>query len=43
MHKTVSGLQDDIPRITDRLPDSTRGPLEKARDALTGSDNQEKE
>ncbi len=37
MHKTVSGLQDDVQRITDRLPDSSKGPLEKARDALTGS------
>ncbi|MDQ3609276.1 MAG: hypothetical protein M3459_10295 [Actinomycetota bacterium] len=43
MHKTLSGLQDDVQSVTDRLPDSTRGPLEKARDALTGSNDQEKE
>ena len=36
MHKTVAGLQDDVQRITDRLPDPDRGPLEKAKDALTG-------
>ncbi len=40
MHKTVSGLQDDIQRLTDRLPDpDAPGPLEKARDVLTGSGN----
>ncbi|MCP9488458.1 MAG: hypothetical protein MSC31_01125 [Solirubrobacteraceae bacterium MAG38_C4-C5] len=43
MHKTLSGLQDDVQSVTDRLPDPTRGPLEKARDALTGSGDQEKE
>lgn len=39
MHKTVSGLQEDLQRITDRLPDpgENRGPLEAARDLLTGS------
>lgn len=36
MHKTVAGLQDDVERITDRLPDPDRGPLEKAKDVLTG-------
>lgn len=36
MHKTVEGLQDDVQRITDRIPDPTRGPLEKARDVITG-------
>jgi ABC-type transporter Mla subunit MlaD len=39
MHKTVSGLQDDVERITDRLPapGEQRGPLETARAVLTGS------
>ena len=37
MHKTVSELQDDVQRVTDRLPDPSRGPLEKAKDVLTGS------
>jgi len=38
MHKTVSELQHDIDRITERLPDpDASGPLAKARDALTGS------
>ena len=35
MHKTIHGLRDDIEKITDRLPDPGRGPLEKARDVLT--------
>ena len=35
MHKTLSGLQDDVQSVTDRLPDASRGPLEKARDVLT--------
>jgi chromosome segregation ATPase len=43
MHKTLYGLQDDVQRITDRLPDPTRGPLEKARDVLAPSGNEEKE
>lgn len=43
MHKTLTGLQDDVQSVTDRLPDPSRGPLEKARDALTGSGDQEKE
>ena len=37
LHRTVSGLQGDVERITERLPDPTRGPLEKARDVLTGA------
>ncbi len=41
MHSTLTGLQDDVQSVTDRLPDPTRGPLEKARDALTGSGDQE--
>ena len=37
MHETVLSLQDDVQRITDRLPDpDDAGPLERARDALTG-------
>ena len=36
MHKTVAGLQDDVQRVTDRLPDPDRGPLEKAKDVITG-------
>ena len=38
LHRTVSGLKGDVERITERLPDATRGPLEKAREVLTGSD-----
>ena len=39
MHRTVTGLQDDVQRITERLPDpESRGPLEKARNVLTGGD-----
>ena len=36
MHKTILSLQDDVQSVTDRLPDSSKGPLEKARDVLTG-------
>ena len=43
MHKTLSGLQDDVQSVTDRLPDASRGPLEKARDVLTGGPAQEQE
>lgn len=39
MHETVTGLKGDVERITDRLPDPSRGPLEKARDALTGANS----
>ena len=36
MHRTVRALQDDVERVTDRLPDPDEpGPLGKARDALT--------
>jgi len=39
MHKTVLDLQDDVQRFTDRLPDpDAPGPLERARDAITGGD-----
>ena len=37
MHKTVAGLQDDVQSVTERLPDASKGPLEKARDVLSGS------
>jgi len=43
MHKTLNGLQDDVQSVTERLPDASRGPLEKARDVLTGSGDQDKE
>ncbi len=37
LHQTVRTLQDDVQRFTDRLPDpDAPGPLERARDALTG-------
>ena len=36
MHKTVAGLQEDVQSVTERLPDSSRGPLEKAKVVLTG-------
>jgi len=36
MHKTLDGLQDDVQSVTDRLPDASKGPLQKAQDVLTG-------
>ena len=37
LHETVLALQDDVQRITNRLPDpDAPGPLERAREALTG-------
>ena len=36
MHKTVDGLQDDVQSVTERLPDASKGPLQKAHDVLTG-------
>ncbi len=36
MHKTLDGLQDDVQSVTERLPDPSKGPLQKAHDALTG-------
>jgi len=36
MHKTVAGLQEDVQSVTERLPDASKGPLEKAKDVLTG-------
>ncbi len=29
MHETVDGLKGDVRRLTDRMPDASRGPLEK--------------
>ncbi|MEJ7790080.1 MAG: hypothetical protein WKF29_09385, partial [Thermoleophilaceae bacterium] len=40
MHETLSGLQDDVQSVTERLPDASRGPLEKARDVLSGGSAQ---
>ncbi len=36
MHKTVDGLKDEVRSVTERMPDASKGPLEKARDVLTG-------
>ncbi len=36
MHKTLDGLQDDVQSVTERLPDPSKGPLQKAHDVLTG-------
>ena len=37
MHRTVGGLKGDVERVTERLPDPNEpGPLERARDVLTG-------
>ena len=36
MHKTLDGLQDDVQSVTERLPDASKNPLQKAHDALTG-------
>ncbi len=37
MHATVGGLKGDVERVTERLPDpNAPGPLERARDVLTG-------
>ena len=37
MHKTIMGLQDDVQSVTDRIPDPSRGPFDKAREVLSGS------
>ena len=37
MHETVTGLKGDVETLIARMPDSNRGPLERARDALTSS------
>jgi len=36
MHETVQAFEATVERITDRLLDPSRGPLEKGRDVLTG-------
>ncbi len=36
MHKTVEELQDDVQSVTERLPDPSKGPLQKAHDVLSG-------
>ncbi len=36
MHKTVDALQDDVKSVTERMPDASKGPLQKAQDVLTG-------
>jgi len=43
MHKTLDGLKDDVRSVTERMPDASRGPLEKARDVLSGGSASEKE
>ncbi len=37
MHETVDGLKGDVRRLTDRMPDPNRGPLEKARAAFASN------
>ncbi len=39
LHETVAGIKGEVERLTERLPDPNRGPLEKARDALTSNNN----
>ena len=41
MHATVSGLQKDVQSATDRLPDPSKGPFEKARDVLSSGPTNE--
>ncbi len=43
MHSTLLGLQDDVQSVTERLPDASRGPLDKARDVLSGGPAQDRE
>lgn len=39
MQETLTGLQNDVQRVTERLPDpEAPGPLGKARDFITGGD-----
>ena len=38
MHETVTEVKGDVKTLTDRMPDSNRGPLDRARDIFT-SDN----
>ncbi len=37
MHETVTGVKGDVETLTDRMPDSNRGPLERARDVFTSN------
>lgn len=37
MHETIVGLKGDVETLTARMPDANRGPLDRARDALTSS------
>ncbi len=37
IYKAVSQLQGDVERVTDRLPDPKSGPLDKAKEVLTGN------
>ncbi len=43
MHKTLDVLKDDVRSVTERMPDASRGPLEKARDVLSGGAASDKE
>ena len=36
MHKSVDALQDDVKSVTERLPDASKGPLQKVQDVLSG-------
>jgi len=39
MQETLRALQEDVQRVTERLPDpNAPGPLGKARDLITGGD-----
>ncbi len=37
IHETISVLRGEVERISDRVPDTSGGPLEKARAVLTGA------
>ncbi|MDQ4071754.1 MAG: hypothetical protein M3088_02610 [Actinomycetota bacterium] len=37
LHENVTGLKGDVEKLTERMLNPDRGPLEKARDALTSS------
>lgn len=39
MHETVKEVRPDVERVTDHLP-TARGPLQKARDVLSGADDE---
>ncbi len=36
MHKTVTKLEHEVHTVTERMPDASRSPLEKAKDVLSG-------